>query len=65
MRDAYDELLYKLRPMIRSSLAAAVYTEITDVEGEANGFMTYDREVLKFDVDRTKEKHEQLIGILK
>jgi hypothetical protein len=65
MRDAYDELLNKLRPMIRSSLAAAVYTEITDVEGEANGFMTYDREVLKFDVDRTKEKHEQLIGILK
>ncbi len=33
-------------------LSAAVYTQITDVETECNGLLTYDREVLKVDADR-------------
>ena len=33
-------------------LCAAVYTQITDVETECNGLLTYDREVIKVDVDR-------------
>jgi len=35
-------------------LSAAVYTEITDVEIELNGFLTYDREVRKPDPDRIR-----------
>lgn len=34
--------------------SAAVYTEITDVEIELNGFLTYDRQVRKPDVDRIR-----------
>ena len=34
-------------------LCAAVYTQTTDVEGEINGLMTYDREILKVDQART------------
>ncbi len=30
-------------------LAAAVYTQLADVETECNGFLTYDREILKMD----------------
>jgi len=33
-------------------LSAAVYTQTTDVEIEANGLLTYDRAVIKVDVDR-------------
>ena len=33
-------------------LSACVYTQTTDVEGEINGLMTYDREVVKPDIDR-------------
>jgi hypothetical protein len=33
-------------------LSAAVYTQTTDVETEANGLMTYDRAVIKMDVER-------------
>jgi hypothetical protein len=33
-------------------MSAAVYTQITDVETEANGLLTYDRAVLKVDLDR-------------
>jgi hypothetical protein len=33
-------------------LSAAVYTQTTDVETEANGLMTYDRAVIKVDAER-------------
>lgn len=33
-------------------LSAAVYTQTTDVETEANGLLTYDRAVIKVDVER-------------
>jgi hypothetical protein len=34
-------------------ISAGVYTQLTDVEVELNGFMTYDRAVMKFDTART------------
>jgi hypothetical protein len=33
-------------------LSAAIYTQTTDVEGEVNGIMTYDRERVKLDVEQ-------------
>jgi beta-galactosidase/beta-glucuronidase len=44
---AYMDLIKKLYPMIAKGLSAAVYTQTTDVEGEVNGLMTYDRAVIK------------------
>ena len=35
-----------------AALNAAVYTQTTDVETEANGLLTYDREILKVDVEK-------------
>ncbi len=49
----YERLLagvYKLKA--EKGLSAAVYTQTTDVETEANGLMTYDREVIKVDPER-------------
>jgi len=34
-------------------IGAGVYTQLTDVEVELNGYMTYDRAVMKFDTART------------
>jgi hypothetical protein len=39
----------------------AVYTQISDVEGELNGLMTYDRRVLKPDAQRVKAAQQALI----
>lgn len=36
-------------------LSAAVYTQITDVETECNGLMTYDRAVVKVDAERAAD----------
>lgn len=41
--------------------AAAVYTQTTDVEGEVNGFYTYDREMLKMDLARVREANRMVI----
>jgi len=43
----FRNLLARLRPMVGDGLAAAVYTQTTDVEIEVNGLMTYDRAVVK------------------
>jgi len=41
----------------KPGLSAAVYTQTTDVETEANGLMTYDREVIKQDTTRAPLIH--------
>jgi hypothetical protein len=52
LTDAYLELVVRLRPLIGQGLAAAVYTQTTDVEIEVNGLLTYDRSVIKMDTER-------------
>jgi len=42
--------------------AAAVYTQTTDVEGEVNGFYTYDRDVLKVDAARVRKANMSVIN---
>lgn len=43
-------------------LSAAVYTQITDVEYEINGLLSYDRKVEKIDFERIAAAHRELIG---
>tara|TARA_R110002049_G_scaffold76250_4_gene196098 strand:- start:18810 stop:20651 length:1842 start_codon:yes stop_codon:yes gene_type:complete len=63
-KELVDAYIYKFNQIIEMSktkgLSAAVYTQTTDVEGEVNGLMTYDREVIKFPVEKLKEIHEAL-----
>ncbi len=56
----YEQLIGDLRPLIRQGLAAAVYTQTTDVEGEVNGLLTYDRKVIKIDPERLRGLHAPL-----
>ena len=45
------EKLYreKILPAVKRGLCAAVYTQVSDVEDEINGLLTYDRKVCKPD----------------
>lgn len=62
---AYLALLQdELQPLIPKGLAAAVYTQTTDVEIEINGFLTYDRKVEKMDPAALRKAHERLIRSL-
>jgi len=58
---AYDRMIEELMPMKENGLAAAVYTQTTDVESEVNGLMTYDRAVIKFDEAHMLNIHRALI----
>lgn len=43
-----------LLELIEKGFSAAVYTQITDVEEEVNGLVTYDRKVIKVDEPKIK-----------
>ena len=43
LADQYAEYIYMLKGLMNEGLNAAVYTQLTDVETEINGLMTYDR----------------------
>jgi beta-galactosidase/beta-glucuronidase len=53
LTSAYCDLVAKLFPLIdEKGLSAAVYTQTTDVEIEVNGLMTYDREMIKMNLEQ-------------
>ncbi len=51
----YADLINQIPDMITKGLSAAIYTQTTDVEGEVNGLMTYDRAMIKMDADRVRQ----------
>jgi hypothetical protein len=57
----YLAKLDEVRALVCRGSNGAVYTQIADVEGELNGFLTYDRAVLKPDTARLKAAHQALI----
>lgn len=55
-REALNEAvaaLYResIVPAVEKGLCAAIYTQVSDVEDEVNGLITYDRRVVKLDAD--------------
>lgn len=56
--------IYKFEQIVsmkeKNGLSAAVYTQTTDVEGEINGLMTYDREIVKMPAETLKALHAKL-----
>lgn len=51
------DMLDRLR---RQGIAAGVYTQTTDVEGEINGLMSYDRKVIKIPAAQLARLHKKL-----
>jgi hypothetical protein len=60
LTDAYLVLIDNLRSLIGPGLSAAVYTQTTDVEIEVNGLMTYDRAMIKMDVEKIAAANKSL-----
>jgi len=57
----YEYKFNQIRQMKeKHGLSAAVYTQTTDVEGEVNGLLTYDREVIKIPAKILNEMHSPL-----
>ncbi len=60
MDDRYEQYIQQLALLREKGMNGAVYTQITDVEHECNGWLTYDRKVSKIPVERLREIHQVL-----
>ncbi len=47
----YNLINADMKPLIQKGLSGAVYTQVSDVEEEVNGLMTYDRRITKINPD--------------
>lgn len=47
LKSAYNDLDKRVQELKKEGLCASVYTQLTDIEEEINGIMTYDRKVVK------------------
>ena len=47
-------------PLVKEGLCAAVYTQLSDVEDETNGLITYDRRVVKVDEEQMRSIADEL-----
>ena len=61
--DQYVRLANQLYKMIEFGFSAAIYTQITDVEIEVNGLMTYDRKIVKLDLGRVREINRKICNV--
>lgn len=62
--DEYVKYAQELKGFIQRGFSAAVYTQTTDVEGEVNGLMTYDRKVIKVEESRVKSINQEICNSL-
>ena len=61
----YSVYAEDLKKIIQQGVSAAVYTQTTDVEGEVNGLMTYDRKIVKMDESRLRAVNQGVIDSMK
>ena len=65
LSDRYSNLIETLGELVQShGLAAAIYTQTTDVETEVNGMLTYDRAIIKMDIAQVAHLNNGLYALL-
>ncbi len=60
----YVKYAKELQDMVKRGFSAAVYTQTTDVEGEVNGLMTYDRKKIKINEAAVRKANQDVINEL-
>lgn len=62
--DEYVRYGQQLLELVKRGISGGVYTQTTDVEGEVNGLITYDRKVIKVEEDRIKKINQEISNSL-
>ena len=62
--EEYVKYAKQLMGLVKSGFSGAVYTQTTDVEGEVNALMTYDRKVDKVNVEAVKKVNQEVINAI-
>ena len=67
-REKYEDAICALydgevKELVKNGASAFVYTQVSDVEDEINGLVTYDRQIVKIDTERLKRINDELSRI--
>ncbi|MBB4035501.1 hypothetical protein GGR21_001394 [Dysgonomonas hofstadii] len=65
LKDRFIQYVNMIKDLQGSGLCAAVYTQLTDVEDEENGVMTYDRRVVKVNDAQLKQIRSAIENVYK
>ena len=63
LENQYESMVKQLKIMISEGLSGSIYTQPFDVEGEENGLMTYDRDIIKIPLKRLREINGDLLAL--
>lgn len=63
LKERYEHMGQLLKNLEKEGLSASIYTQPFDVEGEENGFLTYDREIIKIPVTEIRSINKNLIPL--
>lgn len=63
LKNKYTIMMQNLRMLEKEGLAGSIYTQPFDVEGEENGLITYDREVIKVPFEQMRKINGTLSGL--
>ena len=65
LKDLFNSYTDLLKPLQADGLGGAVYTQLTDLEGEVNGLITYDRKVVKVNEQQKEEIKKEISHTIK
>jgi beta-galactosidase/beta-glucuronidase len=61
LAEAYESLIRdQIIPLVKAGLGGAVYTQISDVEIESNGFYSYDRKICKLEEELVNRLNKEI-----
>ncbi|WP_142686581.1 glycoside hydrolase family 2 protein [Chitinophaga polysaccharea] len=61
LKQKYEQMIFTLKRLEKEGLSGAIYTQPFDVEGEENGLLTYDREIIKIPLNNLRDINRTLI----
>lgn len=61
LKNKYIEMTQELKKLETEGLSASIYTQPFDVEGEENGLLTYDREMIKIPVSDLRSINREMV----
>lgn len=62
LKKQYLQTMQELKRLEIEGLSASIYTQPFDVEGEENGLLTYDREIIKVPITELRAIHQQFVN---
>ncbi|MGF6850213.1 hypothetical protein QFZ51_005448 [Chitinophaga sp. W3I9] len=63
LKEKYTQMIVTLKKLEQEGLSASIYTQPFDVEGEENGLLTYDREIIKIPINDIRNINKSLVHL--